>query len=116
MYVFPLVTQGDESIRYVFPAKQKAAQKAIDLAKTDGRIRRLIVFGSAVTMRCGITSDLDIAIDAPGLSEEDFAKLARGFYRGIDSEVDIVHYNRIGNALLLREIDEKGVNIYVKRL
>ena len=115
MYVFPVVTKGDDTLKYVFPTKQRAAQTAIALARADDRIDRLVIFGSAVTMQCGMTSDIDIAIDAPDVSEEDFMKLARGFYRGIDSEVDVIHYNTIRNALLKREIDEKGVNVYVKR-
>lgn len=113
--VFPLVTEGDETLKYVFPTKQRAAQTAINLAKADGRIDRLVIFGSAVTMQCGMKSDMDIAVDAPNMGEDDFMKLARGFYRGIDSEVDVVHYNNIHNALLKREIDEKGVPVYVKR-
>ena len=113
--VFPLVTEGDETLKYVFPTKQRAAQTAINLAQADGRIDRLVIFGSAVTMQCGMKSDMDIAVDAPNMSEDDFMKLARGFYRGIDSEVDVIHYNNIHNALLKREIDEKGVPVYVKR-
>ncbi|MBQ7474844.1 MAG: nucleotidyltransferase domain-containing protein [Clostridia bacterium] len=113
--MFPTVTVGDDAIKHVFPTKQKAAQKAIDLAKEDERIKRLIVFGSAVTMRCGMMSDIDIAIDAPDISEDEFMKMARGFYRGIDSEVDVIHYNGIHSTLLREEIDKKGVDIYVKR-
>lgn len=115
MCVFPLVTNGDETLKYVFPTKQCAAQTAINLAKADTRINRIVIFGSAVTMRCGMTGDMDIAIDAPNIGEDDFRKLARGFYRDINSEVDVIHYNNIGNTLLKREIDEKGVSVYVKR-
>ena len=115
MQVFPVVTAGDESLQYIFPSKQRAAQAAIDLAAKDPLIRRLCVFGSAVTMDCGMTSDLDLAIDAPSVSEEGFLKLCRPFFREIESEVDVVHYNRIRNASLKKEIDEKGVCIYVKR-
>lgn len=114
MCVFPVVTSGDEALKYIFPSKQRAAQQAIALAKQDGRIRRLIAFGSAVTMRCGTGSDLDLAVDAPNVSEEGFLKIARSFYRGIDSEVDMVHYNTIHSPLLKKEIDEKGVNLYVQ--
>ena len=113
--VFPLIVQGDENLKYVFPSKQSDVLKAISLAKLDERINRLIVFGSAVTMRCGINSDIDIAIDAPDVGEDDFEKIARSFYLGIDSEVDVVHYNAIHNNLLKQEIDDKGVDIYVKR-
>ena len=113
--MFPTVTAGDETLKYVFPSKQKAAQQAIALARQDDRIRRLVIFGSAVTMQCGTVSDLDIAVDAPSVSEEEFLKIARSFYRGIDSEVDMIHYNTIRSPLLKREIDEKGVSVYVQR-
>lgn len=115
MCVFPVVTAGDEALKYVFPSKQKAAQQAITLAKQDERIRRLVIFGSAVTMRCGTASDLDIAVDAPNVSEDEFLKIARSFYRGVDSEIDLVHYNTLRSSLLKNEIDEKGVSIYVQR-
>ena len=112
---FPMITKGDSTLQYVFPSKQKAAQAAIDLAKADSRIERLILFGSAVTMNCGVTSDIDIAIDAPDVSEEEFLKIARSFYLGVPSELDMVHYNRITSPLLKSEIDRKGAVMYVKR-
>lgn len=115
MCKFPVITKGDNTLQYIFPTKQKAAQAAIDLAKADGRIERLILFGSAVTMNCGATSDLDIAIDAPEISEEEFLKIARIFYLGVPSETDMVHYNRITSPLLKNEIDMKGAVMYVKR-
>ena len=112
---FPMVTKGDSTLQHVFPMKQRAAQAAIDLAKSDARIERLILFGSAVTMNCGTSSDIDIAIDAPGISDDEFLKIARAFYLGVPSELDMVHYNKITNSLLKSEIDRKGVNVYVKR-
>lgn len=112
---FPLVVDGDQSLRNIFPSKQADTQKAVALAQADRRIRRLIVFGSAVTMRCGTASDLDLAVDAPDISEDEFGKLARQFYLGIPSEVDVIHYNAIQNPMLKAEIDGKGVTIYAKR-
>ena len=111
---FPIVTFGDDVLKYVFPTKQKAVQKAISIAKADKRIRRLIVFGSAVTVNCGMASDIDLAIEADA-DEEDFLKIARNFYIGIPSEVDLIQYNRITSDLLRHEIDTKGVELYVKR-
>lgn len=116
MTIFPIVTTGDETLKYVFPMKQRDAQKAIALARADSRIERLIIFGSAVTMSCGAGSDMDIAIDAPDIDEDEFLKIARGFYLGIDSEIDLIHYNNIHSSLLKDEIDRKGVCVYAKRV
>lgn len=112
--IFPVIIQGDDNLKYIFPTKQRDALKAISIAKLDGRIKRLIIFGSSVTMRCGTNSDMDIAIDAPDIGSDEFEKIARAFFTGIDSEIDIVHYNSIHSALLKQEIDSKGVDIYVK--
>ena len=110
--VFPIIVQGEASLQYVFPTKQKAVQSAIDIARADRRIRRLILFGSAITLNCGIRSDIDLAIDAPGLNEQDFSTMAHTFYIQIDSEMDLVHYNSIHSQLLRSEIDQKGVCVY----
>lgn len=116
MYIFPIRCEGAKELKYIFPSKQRAAQKAIELAKADGRVMRLIVFGSAVTLNCGIGSDIDIAIDAPDVSNDEFLSLAHPFLSEIPSEVDIIHYNSISNELLRNEICSKGVAIYVNRV
>ena len=113
--MFPLSFTGNKTLRYIFPSKQEDTQKAITLAQAEEKIRRLIVFGSAVTMQCGTGSDLDIAIDAPDISDEEFGKLARKFYLGISSELDLIHYNAIRSPLLKDEIRKKGVIVYAKR-
>ena len=112
---FPIIVEGHPSLRHIFPTKQRAVKSAIDLAKADDRIKRLIIFGSAVTMNCGACSDVDIAIDAPDVAADDFPKLAHDFYIGVDSEVDVIHYNLIHSQVLKKEIDNKGVSVYIKR-
>lgn len=113
MYVFPIRCEGEPVLKHIFPSKQRAAQKAIELAKKDSRINRLIIFGSAVTINCGAGSDLDIAIDAPEINGEEFIKLAHSFLIEIPSEIDILHFNSINNDLLLNNI-KKGVCVYDK--
>ncbi|MCR5042392.1 MAG: nucleotidyltransferase domain-containing protein [Clostridia bacterium] len=113
--MFPLIVNGEDVLRRVFPSKQAAAKAAIDLARRDERISCLWLFGSALTTDCGMTSDLDLAIDAPGVGGDEFLRLIRPFYRNIDSEVDIVDYNDLRNLALKEEITNKGVRLYVKR-
>ena len=114
MYIFPLKYEGAEVLRHIFPSKQRAVQKTIDIAKSDERINRVIVFGSAVTMQCGADSDIDIAIDNSCTDEDSFAALAGVFYREVPSEIDVINYNRI-NSELLKENIEKGVCVYAKQ-
>lgn len=115
MFNFPIIVSGEASLKHIFPSKQKAAKAAIEIARADERICRMIVFGSAVTPDCGAVSDIDIALDVPEVGEEEFAKIAHRFYLEVPSEIDIVHYNGISSPLLKQEIDTKGVDIYVKR-
>lgn len=116
MYIFPVRCSGDEKLKYIFPSKQRAAQKAIELAQADDRIRRLIIFGSSTTLNCGIESDIDIAIDAPNINTDEFISLAHPFLSEIPSEVDVIHYNNIHSELLMEEIKTKGVIIYDNRI
>ena len=114
MLIFPVVVQGDEKLKYVFPSKQRDVQKAIEIASADARIDRLILFGSAVTRNCGTTSDIDLAVSAPGMSEEAFLKVTRRFRLAIDSDLDILHYESIRDELLNQEIRKKGVTVYAR--
>ena len=114
MYVFPLKCEGAEVLRHIFPSKQCAVQKTIELAERDERINRVIIFGSAVTMKCGAESDIDIAIDNNCADEESFASLAGRFYREMPSEIDVINYNNIHSDLLKENI-EKGICVYAKR-
>lgn len=104
-------------LKHIFPLMQKQVQTVIDISATLPEIKRVIVFGSSVTMNCGIDSDLDIAVDAPYIcDEDDFLKLVRPIRRAVTVDSDILHYNNIKNTILLKEIDSKGVEVYVKRV
>ncbi len=114
MYTFPVRFNGSEKLKYIFPSKQKDVQKAIEIAEKNEKIRRMIIFGSAVTMNCGIGSDIDIAIDAPDIKDDDeFITIAKPFRKALESEIDIIHLNSTKNDLLRNEILTKGVDVYV---
>lgn len=112
MYIFPLKNGHDEAVKYIFPSKQKDVQSAIDAVRRFPAVRQLIVFGSAVTPNCGIGSDVDLAIDMPSASEDDFMKVYRALRKSLSGEADIIHYNTVRNELLKKEIAEKGVCVY----
>ena len=98
----------------VFPTKRDAVRTAVRIAESDPRIKRLFIFGSAVTDRCGASSDLDISLDVPDVDEDTFGRIARAFWLGIEGEVDIVRWNSIRSASLKREIESKGVELYAR--
>ena len=49
-----------QNIEKIFPTKQKAVSQMVDLCRTIPNIRKVIVFGSAVTAGCNPWSDIDI--------------------------------------------------------
>jgi predicted nucleotidyltransferase len=117
MYIFPKRCEGADELKYIFPLMQEEVQKVIDTAKTLPEIHRVVIFGSAVTMNCGIGSDLDIAIDAPKIiNDDEFIEVVRPIRKVLSVDSDIIHYNSIHSSLLLSEINAKGVDVYVNRV
>lgn len=115
--IFPKKFEGDDVLKHIFPLMQGQVQRVIDISSGLPAIERVVVFGSAVTLRCGAGSDLDIAVDAPEISEEDeFLRLVRPIRRALTVDSDILHYNSIKNELLKNEINKNGVDVYVKRV
>ena len=117
MYSFPKRCDGDDVLIHIFPSMQKQVQKVINFAGSCDAIKRIRIFGSAVTCNCGMGSDLDIAVDAPDiLSDEDFFSISKAIRNLLDVNADVVHYNTIHNELLKYEIDTKGIDVYIHRL
>ena len=117
MYSFPKRCDGDDVLIHIFPSMQRQVQKVIDFAVSCEAIKRIRIFGSAVTRNCGMGSDLDIAVDAPDiLSDEEFFSISRPIRSLLDVNADVVHYNTIHSEWLIDEIDTKGVDVYVNRL
>lgn len=109
---FPVVVRTDcKNIRRIYPSKQKDVANIYDAALNHEVIRKIYEFGSSVTGRCNIDSDLDIFID------EDTSDGVKIFH--IQKEVgdicgwncDIVMYSSAGERLK-KTIQEEGVVIY----
>ena len=111
---FRRVVDGPEILTSIFPTKQRFVNDVISLAATIPEIEKIAVFGSAVTLDCGTTSDLDLALWLTDPSEDAFLAVCRKFYRTVDTEMDIINYKQIHLSLLRDEIDRKGVLIYAK--
>lgn len=93
--------------------KQKEIEKVIQIAKNTGVVRRLIIFGSSVTEDCHEESDVDICLDIS--CETSDKRLHRPMYEfneACDFNCDILFYHKLGEKLK-KEIDSKGVEVYV---
>jgi predicted nucleotidyltransferase len=71
-------------------------------------VRFALVFGSRARQQAGATSDLDIAVHAPGV---DLAALAAEISRATGLEVDVVELDDAGIPLLDRVVRE-GIAVH----
>ena len=70
----------------------------------------IIFFGSILTDRFSRTSDIDVAVYSPGLSDSEFLKL----YDAVEElpilrEVDIVNLERVKDKEFLKKVLEEGL-------
>ena len=113
MYNFPVKIDGCKELKRIFPTMQAPVQKIVDIAKTLPEIKRIIIFGSAITLNCGIGSDIDVAFDMPSVSEDDYYSYLKPIRYSIDIPYDFIHYNSIKNKMLLEVIDKNGLEIRI---
>ena len=95
------------------PIKQRQVVAIYDRAGEFDIIRRIIIFGSNVTAKCNIDSDLDICIDADtsdGLKVYDMQKAVG---EACDWNCDILMYANMGQTLR-NTVQKEGVVIYVQ--
>lgn len=110
--VFPIIVQTDcKKIYRVYPLKQRMAAEVYDIAKKYPEVRKVYLFGSAVTNKCHRDSDLDVCVDMvteDGMKEYD---LNREIGDACNWDCDILMYRHIGSKLR-NQIEEEGVVIY----
>ena len=107
-----------QNIDFIHPLKQPLVNDIIAKAKTDAFVKRVIVFGSAITNRCNPFSDLDVCIDWEGKSHNedgvyvaDTQNMMRYISLRARGNCDVLSYDDITNIGLKRDID-RGVLVY----
>lgn len=109
---FPKVVQSDcRAIRKIYPLKQKQVSGIYEVVKNRPEVRRVFIFGSSVTGRCHVGSDLDICIDADVSDGMRIYDLQSKIGTICDWNCDILMYNNIGQKLK-NTIEQEGVVIY----
>ena len=109
---FPVTVETDcKNIDRIYPLKQKQISEIYKKAALFPIIRKITVFGSSVTAKCNVDSDLDLCIDADTTNGLKIYEMQKAFGEACDWNCNIVMYSDIGNTLretVLRE----GVVIY----
>ena len=115
-FCFPIIVENTNyECNRIHPLKQKIVNDIYEYVKDNNNIKKVIIFGSSVNIRCNKKSDIDIAIELDDLF----------FNRNIQNEVsesiqeiceynsDIIWLNKIEqNTVLYNNIYKKGVVIY----
>lgn len=110
--VFPMRYKGNDMIKYVFPTKQKDVDTIIKYAQSNTFIQRVVIFGSAVTWKCNVNSDIDIAVSFTKSDDDNYATFFKYLTRNLASQFDLIDYQLNENKYLKYDIDTKGVVIY----
>ncbi len=109
---FPVVVTTDcRNINKVYPLKQKSVAGLYSMAKKHKEIKRIYIFGSSVTPKCNINSDIDICLDADTRDGMAIFNIQKEMGEICDWNCDIIMYSNMGSRLR-NTIENEGVIIY----
>lgn len=80
-------------------------------------MNRVILFGSRARNDTGARSDFDVAVDAPAMTEAEWARFAIELREKIPTlcGLDLVRLSPVLSAELQEKIRKEGVEIYVRK-
>lgn len=111
--VFPVVVTCTECerkvLRRVHPLMQDNVRKIIQ--SEDISHLELYIFGSSITMKCNLYSDLDIAVKTVEFDTEAFFRLQSCIAKLVDVPCDVVYLNSVDESDLLYDEIIKGVRV-----
>jgi len=106
------------NVNRIHPIKQRMVKSIVDAARTDDRVKRIIVFGSSTRYDCDITSDLDLCLDwvTPCYDDDGVLLPFTGNMRRVISQVtqgmaDVVNYDYLDDTDIKHSVEE-GVVVY----
>ncbi len=106
------------NVNRIHPIKQRMVKSIVDAARSDDRVKRIIVFGSSTRYDCDITSDLDLCLDwvAPCYDDDGVLLPFTGNMRRVISQVtqgmaDVVNYDYLDDTDIKQSVEE-GVVVY----
>ena len=104
-----------QNIERVHPIKREKVLRGlqfIEAYNTTGIVKRILLFGSAVTSDCTEESDIDFCFVSDGTCEDPvFFSLFGGLPLAVKDLCDILVYQDL-KGKIKEEIDKKGVVVY----
>ena len=116
VFYFPIVVENlNYQANRIHPLMQRVVNDIYEYVKTNNSIEKVIIFGSAINIRCNNKSDIDVALK---IRDECFNMEYKNKISEIIQEIsnfnaDIIWLNTIDkNSRLYENISKKGVVIY----
>ena len=114
-----VVADNIQNIEYIHPLKQKIIVDIVKEAKKDKSVRSIRVFGSSITNRCDLNSDLDLCIewnldcyDSEGVLVPETVSFMRAVAIITKGNYDMVHLQYLTGTVVENDA-KQGVIVYV---
>lgn len=101
-----VVDRPFRNCKRLYPVQQRRVRQIIDYLAPNPNVVRITVFGSSVTKRCTVDSDVDLYVEL----EYDQSHLIREYMPFLFD----LWTNYTVDVRMLREIEKKGVIVYEK--
>lgn len=107
-YSYPIVN-GLPTVPFdlsvVYPLQQRNVVAVYELLRYDPHIKGVTVFGSSVSQKCNINSDLDLLIDVGDIGWEYRSTISSQINQVVSTPIDIIWADRLPkNSNLYRDI------------
>lgn len=114
-YSYPIV-KGLPSVPFdlsmVYPLQQRNVVAVYELLMDNPHIKGVTVFGSSVSQKCNINSDLDLLIDVGDIGWEYRTEISTQVGKVVSTPIDIIWADRLPkNSELYRDILWRSLRI-----
>lgn len=113
-YLFHIICEcPGVSMERVFPTKQRIVKRIHDYFKDDERLSCIVLFGSAVTVKCNLHSDIDLLVRLSdgNVNVNTKNEISEQLQNLCDWNADIIWYDRITPEEQIYRNILKGVQI-----
>lgn len=116
VFYFPIVVNNSNyQANRIHPLMQRVVNGIYEYVKTNDSIEKVIIFGSAINIRCNNKSDIDVALKIRNecFNIEYRNKISEKIQEISNFNADIIWLNTIDkNSRLYENISKKGIVIY----
>lgn len=118
-YIFKKVVESPYRIEHIYPIKQRDLVYILEHLPPE--VEKVYVFGSSLTLDCGVESDIDLLVIGPKTDEvyKAFSKV----FKMIGTEIDVIfkseeeyRANLLDQTSICSVVEREGLLIYERAL